>query len=102
MPVREIALTVRAELPLLVSVTVLAVLVVLTTWFPKETEVGDRETVGAVPVPLRVTVCGLPLASSLTERVPPRGAVAVGAKVILIVQLPFTDNVDGETGQVVV
>ena len=40
-----------------------------------------------VPVPLRLTVCGLPVALSVLVRVPVRFPVAVGVKVTLIVQL---------------
>jgi hypothetical protein len=40
----------------------------------------------AVPVPLRETVCGLPGALSVTERVPLRLPVALGVKVTLTVQ----------------
>jgi len=44
---------------------------------------------GAVPVPVRPAVCGLPLASSamLTEAV--RLPVALGVNVTLIVQVPL-------------
>jgi hypothetical protein len=41
----------------------------------------------AVPVPERVTVCGLPVALSLIIREPLRAPLAVGAKVTLAVQL---------------
>jgi hypothetical protein len=49
--------------------------------------VGERLTTGAVPVPERLTVCGLPLALSvmLTEAV--RLPLAVGLKVTLMAQL---------------
>jgi hypothetical protein len=49
--------------------------------------VGERLTTGPVPVPERLTVCGLPLALSvmLTEAV--RIPVAEGVKVKLAVQL---------------
>jgi hypothetical protein len=59
---------VRAALPLLVSVTVRAALVVLTCWFPKLKLVGLRLTTGAdavVPEPLNATDCGLPDALSV-------------------------------------
>src|SRR2546426_6164649 len=59
---------VRAALPLLVSVTVRAELVVLIWWFPKLKLVGLRLTTGAdavVPEPLNATDCGLPDALSV-------------------------------------
>ena len=78
---------VKVALPLLVRVTVCAVLVVPTGWFPKARLVEERLTTAAVPVPERLTVCGLPLALSvmLTEAV--RLPLAEGVKVTLIVQL---------------
>ena len=42
---------------------------------------------GDVPVPVRLAVCGLSVASSATVSVPLRVPVAVGANVTLIVQL---------------
>src|SRR5208337_4077367 len=58
-----------------------------TGWLPKARLVDERLTAGAVPVPERLTVCGLPLALSvmLTEAV--RLPLAVGVKVTLMVQL---------------
>jgi hypothetical protein len=46
-----------------------------------------RLTLGAVPVPLKLTVCGLPLALSVSVRLPERLPVAVGVNVTLITQL---------------
>jgi hypothetical protein len=50
--------------------------------------VGERLTEGAalVPVPVKLTVCGLPAALSEMLRVPLRVPVAVGVKVTVIVQ----------------
>ena len=39
-------------------------------------------------MPLKLTLCGLPLALSVSVRLPERLAVAVGVKVTLITQLP--------------
>ena len=77
----------NAALPVLLRVTVCAVLVVPTDWLPKARLVGERLTTVVVPVPERLTVCGLPLALSvmLTEAV--RLPLAAGVKVTLIVQL---------------
>ena len=49
------------------------------------TKVGPEATV--VPVPVRLAVCGLFVALSVTVKLPLRVPVAVGAKVTLIVQL---------------
>ena len=84
----------KAALPVLLKVTVCAVLVISTAWLPKARLVGERLTRAAapvsavcVPVPERLTVCGLPLALSvmITEAV--RLPLAAGLKVTLIVQL---------------
>ncbi len=80
----------KAAVPVLLRVTVWAVLVTPTDWLPKARLVGERLATAAVPVPVpeRFTVCGLPLALSvmLTEAV--RLPLAVGLKVTLMVQLP--------------
>ena len=46
------------------------------------------ETETLLPVPLKVTVCGLPLALSVMVRVPVTVPAAVGVNVTLIVQVP--------------
>jgi hypothetical protein len=50
---------------------------------------GENETPGEacrVPVPLRETVCGLPVALSVTESVPLKLPEVAGVKVTLMVQ----------------
>jgi len=74
--------------PVFFRVTVFAALVVFTRWFPKVKLVLDKLTEGAVPVPERVTVCGLLLALSETVIAPDRSPVVVGVNVMLIVQFP--------------
>jgi hypothetical protein len=54
---------------------------------PKLTVVVLRLTLGAVPVPLKPTTWGLPLALSVSVRLPERLPVAVGVNVTLITQL---------------
>jgi len=90
-PVTVMLVMLKGALPVLLRVTVCAPLVVPTGWLPKPRLVGERLTTGAVaavdvPVPERLTVCGLPLALSvmLTEAV--RLPLAGGVKVTLIVQ----------------
>ena len=58
------------------------------SWLPKESDDGDKET--NVPVPLRLTVCGLLPALSVMLRVPVREPLAVGLKLTLIVQDALT------------
>ena len=48
---------------------------------------GERLTAAAVPVPERLTVCGLPLALSVTVNAAVQRPLAEGLKVTLIVQL---------------
>jgi len=56
--------------------------------------VGTRLTAGNPPVPVRLTVCGLPLALSVTVSAPVRVPVAVGVNVTLIVQLAPAATLD--------
>jgi hypothetical protein len=79
--------------PLLLSVTVCAALVVPTFWLANVRLVGARLAAGAVPLPLRLAVCGLPAASSVTLSEPLRVPVAVGVKVTLMLQLALAANV---------
>jgi hypothetical protein len=80
----------KATLWLFFSVTVWAELMVPTFCVPKVKEDGVTVagTTGAVPVPERLTVCGLFGALSVIRSVPVRLPVAFGLKVTLMVQLP--------------
>lgn len=72
---------------LLVTVIVLELLVVPTVWLEKvRVPVGNSVT-GCTPEPVRVAVCGLVLASSVTVNVPLLEPRAVGVNVTLITQL---------------
>jgi len=77
--------------------------VVFTGWLPKETEVGERLTPGpVVPVPLKLAVCGLPAALSLTPTLALLVPVAVGLNVTLMAQLALAARVEGLKGQLLV
>jgi hypothetical protein len=67
-------------------VTLWELLVVPINWAAKVSG-EDRLTTGPVPVPLKLTVWGLPGALSVSERLPDRVPVAVGVNVTLITQL---------------
>ena len=54
---------------------------------PKARVVGAKLAAGAIPVPERVTVCGLPVALSVMVIVPGWLPAAVGVNVTLMVQL---------------
>ena len=58
-----------------------------TTWLANVRLVGEMLTAGAVPVPLRLTLWGLPVALSARVMAAVRVPLAVGVKVTLIVQL---------------
>ena len=58
--------------------------------------------VGAVPVPVSVTVCGLEVPLSVIVRLAARDPVAAGVKDTEMVQLEPAASVAGLTGQVLV
>ncbi len=71
---------------------------VLRVTEPKSTATGASVAtgtigVGAVPVPLRPTVCGLPAAVDVIVTAPVDATAPVGAKVTLIVQLAAAASV---------
>jgi hypothetical protein len=80
-------LMVREAVPVLVSVMDCAALVVFTVWLENVRLAGDRLTPGdEVPVPVRFTVWGLPLALSVMVIVPVWVPAAVGVNFTLIEQ----------------
>jgi hypothetical protein len=79
---------VSGVLPRFVSVTVFRELLP-TSCAPKLSDVGERLTAVPVPVPVRLTVCGLLAALSLIESVAVRLPVAEGVKVTLTVHAPL-------------
>jgi hypothetical protein len=87
-PVTAILLTIRTPRPVLVSFTVLALLVVNTTWSGKVRLVGVNVTAACVPTPVREVFCGLLAASSAMVTAAFLVPVAFGLKVTLMLQLP--------------
>ena len=87
---------VSVELPVLLSVTELAPLVVLTTWLPNATLAGASETTGVTPVPESAAVCGLPAALSATLSDAERDPVAEGVNVRTRLHVPPTGRVPGQ------
>ena len=71
---------------------------------PKLRLVGVKVTAGAgvTPVPLKLTLCGLPEALSVIVTLALRAPLAEGVKVTLIVQLDPAVSVLGLIGQVFV
>ena len=86
-PLMATLLIASAAVPPLVWVTVCAALVVPTVRETKVRLVGDRFAIGATPVPVRLTVCGLPVALSVTVIAPGWLPVDVGLNVTLMVHL---------------
>jgi hypothetical protein len=73
-----------ATVPTLVSVTVCAALAVFKACVPKLKVVG--ESVMSAPVPVRATVCGLPVALSVSVMAPVLVPAAVGTNFTVTVQ----------------
>lgn len=73
--------TVKAAVPVLVRVTTDGGLDVPTVWSANVTLVGENRMLAAIPVPVRGTVCGLPLALSVTVSVPGSTPTADGVNV---------------------
>jgi hypothetical protein len=83
-PVMDMPEIVSVTFPELVSVTDCATLAVPMDRLPKPRLDGETLTAAAVPVPERVTDCGLPLALSATLSTAARLPLATGAKVTLM------------------
>jgi hypothetical protein len=92
-PVNAMLLMARAALPVFCSVKVWAALVVPRLRLLKVRLVVVTLATGALPVPVRFTVCGLPWALSVMLTAAVRLPMAAGVNVTLIVQLPFTATV---------
>ena len=75
---------------------------VVTCWLPNARELGESVTAKVVPVPLRLTVCGLPAALSVTLTAALLAPVVVGVNVTVRVQVPLTARVEGLRGQLLV
>jgi hypothetical protein len=74
--------------PVFESVIPFPALVVPEACWPNARAVGERLTTGsAIPVPVKLTACGLPLALSVIVSDALRDPVADGVNVTLIVQL---------------
>jgi hypothetical protein len=87
-PEAAMELIVKGPLPVFVSVTVFAALVVFTNWLPKGRGVGASPTTGdpaAAPVPLREMDCGLVLSPSVSSSVAVSAPTTDGVNVTLTV-----------------
>jgi hypothetical protein len=86
---------VSGAVPAFCSDAVCDELVVPTSWLANVRLVGVSVTTGAVPLPLSVTLCGLPVALSVTVTLAVRLPVAAGEKVTEMVQPALAASVDG-------
>jgi hypothetical protein len=90
-------LMIRLAPPVLVKVMVWGALVVPTCVAGNVRLVGDSETAaGVMPVPLRVTECGLPLALSVIVTAPFALPALCGVNVTLMVQLAPPESDAGQ------
>ncbi len=88
-PVKMIELMFKVSLPLFVTVTTCAVLVVATACVPNVSVEGVIVAVAPVPSPNKVAVCGLPDASSVIETIATLAPVTFGVNITVIVhELP--------------
>jgi hypothetical protein len=82
-------------LPVFVRITLCGVaLLVFTIWLPKFRVVVDRLAPGLTPVPLTLTVCGLPVALSETLKTPLVVLLVAGVYVTLMVQVDAAATLD--------
>jgi hypothetical protein len=88
--------TVRLDVPVLLSVIATAVPVEPTSTPLKLMLAGDSVATGATPTPLIATLCGLPAALSVIFTADDRLPVLVGVKITLIVQLALAAKDDGQ------
>jgi hypothetical protein len=86
-PVKAMLVMLIATEPVLVMVTICGALLVPCGMVPNATLAGETVAVGIAPVPERGTVCGLPAALSVNERLALRVPAAEGVKITLMVQL---------------
>lgn len=78
---------VKLAFPVLFKVKGSAALVVPRFWLLNDKLGAESPAMGPLPVPVRLTLCGLLEALSVRATVAERAPVAVGANVTLIVQL---------------
>ena len=85
-PAKVIAAIPTGTFPVFETVMICAALVVPAPCGPKVRLIADRAIDGATPVPIRETICGLPLALSLRFKLAFLAPIDVGEKLIDTVQ----------------
>jgi hypothetical protein len=86
----------KTPVPTLVKVIVDGELAEPTAMEPNVTDVGENETAGDEPLPIKATVCGLPIALSATEMLAVRVPAATGLNVTAILQLAAAARVEAQ------
>src|SRR6266851_1832291 len=86
-PVMAMLEIINAAVPVLDRLTICTALVLPTRWPPKLILAPPNTTIGATPVPVSETTCGLPAALSVMVTAPLRVPLSVGVNVTLTVQL---------------
>jgi hypothetical protein len=86
-PPSPMELIVSGAVPVLVTVTTCAGLIVRMGTFPNANDVGRTWFTGATPVPVRATTCGLVKSESVIVSVPLSTPAVVGTNLTLIRQL---------------
>src|SRR2546428_544881 len=99
-PARAMLVMLRVAVPLLVRVTVGALLVFFSGSATTEILAVTLPAAVAIPVPASDTDCGLPGASSVMVTVAVRAPMAAGVKLMLIVQLAPGATEPAPVGQV--
>ena len=89
-PVNPMLAIFKVAVPVLLRVKLSGELLVVVGWLAKAKVVGERLASGAVPVPVKLTVCGVFVALSEKLNVAARLPPVVGVNVTLTVQVPFT------------
>ncbi len=93
-PVTVMLVTVKAAFPVFFNVMAVPVLVVPICLTPNAMEAGVNVRLSNAPVPVRPTVCGLPVALSVIVTFAALDPEAVGANVTLIVHLALAAKLD--------
>lgn len=89
----------RLSVPELPTTTTCAALEVVTFWLPKFRLAGARVMIGMpVPVPLKVTLWGLPVALSVKVSMAERIPTPAGVKLTLTEAELMGDTVSGNVG----
>jgi len=89
LPTKPMLVILKGALPVLLRVKLSGELLIIAGWLVKLKLAGERAAIGTVPVPVKLTDCGLFVALSAKVNVAVRLPDVVGVNVTLTVQLAF-------------